>query len=278
MRDAGDTHRLPAETYLTALERETRRFREVLADAPSGAEVPSCPDWDVEDLLWHLGGEVQAFWAYVVAVRPEAPHDWEEPDRPDGRSALLDVLDRSHEDLVRRLRGAHPTDPAWSWADDPRLHTVGFTMRRQAHEALIHRVDAELATGQRTPLDPQLATDGVVECLEWMYGEHPAWGSFDDDGRRVVIETTDTGRRVLIALGRTSGHDPEEGVDVDEDDLRVLDVDLEVDAGGADVTITGPAEGLDLWLWHRGPAEPLTMTGDPQVLDDLTAILGQPID
>ena len=151
MRDAVDTHWLPAETCLTALERETRRFREVLADAPSGAEVPSCPDWDVDDLLWHLGGEVQHFWAWTIAHRPEVPRDWAEQERPAGRDELLALLDHAHEDLVRRLRGAHPTDPAWSWADDPRLHTVGFTMRRQAHEALIHRVDAELAVGSARP-------------------------------------------------------------------------------------------------------------------------------
>ncbi len=276
MRDAVDAHWLPADTYLTALDRETRRFREVLAVAPSGAQVPSCPDWDVEDLLWHLGGEVQAFWATVIAGRPGVPHGWREQDRPEGRSALLDVLDRSHEDLVLRLRGAHPDDPAWSWAADRRLHTVGFTMRRQAHEAMIHRVDAEMATGEPTPLDPRLATDGIVECLEWMYGEHPAWGHFDDDGRRVVVEASDTGRRVLVGLGRLTGHDPEEGEDVDEDDLRVLDPD--VDGGQGDATISGPAEALDLWLWHRGPADALTTKGDAQVLDDLTAILGQPID
>ena len=276
MRDAVDAHWLPADTYLTALDRETRRFREVLAGAPSGAQVPSCPEWDVDDLLWHLGGEVQAFWAAVVAARPEAPQDWQEPDRPEGRSALLDVLDRSHEDLVLRLRGAHPDEPAWSWAEDPRLHTAGFTMRRQAHEALIHRVDAELGTRQRTPLDPALATDGIVECLEWMYGEHPAWGSFADDGRRVVVETADTGRRVLVGLGRLIGHDTDEGEDVDEADLRVLDPDAAEVEGVA--TITGTAEDLDLWLWDRGPAAALTTKGDRQALDDLTAILGQPID
>ena len=58
---------LPFDTYLAALERETRRARECLADADPAARVPSCPDWSADDLLWHLGGEVQDFWAWVIA-------------------------------------------------------------------------------------------------------------------------------------------------------------------------------------------------------------------
>ena len=278
MTEGVDGHWLPIETYLTALDRETRRFREVLAGAPAGTPVPSCSAWDVDDLLWHLGGEVQDFWAWTIAHRPEVPRDWPEPPRPDGRAALLDALDRAHEELMLRVRNADPGEGAWSWTEDPRLHTVGFTMRRQAHEALIHRVDAEQAVGDRTPLDPRLAADGIVECLEWMYGEHPAWGSFADDGSRVVIEATDTGRRVLLALGRLTGHDPDEGEDVDEADLRVLDPELHDGTSPRDLTISGSAEDVDLWLWHRGPIGRLAVEGDAAVLERLTGILGEPID
>ena len=53
------------------------------------------------------------------------------------------------------LEAADPAEEAWNWSDD---HTVGFILRRQAHEALVHRVDAELAAGDRTDLDPLLAS------------------------------------------------------------------------------------------------------------------------
>lgn len=278
MTDAVDAHWLPIDGYLTALDRETRRFRECLGAAESGTRVPTCPDWDVDDLLWHLGGEVQAFWSRVVAHRPEAPDGWAEPVRPAGRAALLEALDGAHEDLLRGLRSADADDAAWSWAEDPRLHTVGFTMRRQAHEALIHRVDAELAVGERTPLDPDLATDGMVECLDWMYGEHPAWGHFEDDGARAVVEATDTGRRVLVGLGRLTGQDPEDGEDVDEDDLRVLDPALRGAGPEPHVRVAGTAEQVDLWLWGRGPVDALAVTGDEAVRDRLMTLLGQPID
>src|SRR5665811_2356206 len=41
--------------YLSHLALDSARFVEVLRQAPSGARVPTCPDWDADDLLWHLG-------------------------------------------------------------------------------------------------------------------------------------------------------------------------------------------------------------------------------
>lgn len=279
MRSHPEEHWLPHEEYLDAIERETRRFREVLAGQPAGIRVPSCPDWDVDDLVWHLGGEVQHFWAWIIAHSPEPPDEYAEPQRPEGRRALLAALDRAHGDLMLRLRNADPAEGAWSWASDTDLHTVGFTMRRQAHEALIHRVDAELAAGARTPVDPRLAADGFTECLEIMYAGLPSWGRFAPDGTRITVDATDTGHRVVLGLGRFTGHDPDTGEDEDLDDVQVLGVGHVGETIEApDVSISGDAELLDLWLWHRaGYAEPV-IDGDDAVIERLVTILGQPID
>ena len=274
-----EAHWLPMETYLDALERESRRFREVLVDLPGDTRVPSCPDWDADDLLWHLGADVQHFWAWIIAHRPEGPQDYPEPERPADRHGILAAFDQAHEDLMLRLRNADPRDGAWSWAADTSLHTVGFTMRRQAHEALIHRVDAELAAGDRTPFDPQLAADGVAECLEVMYGALPPWGHFDDDGSRVRVETTDTGHWVLLSLGRFTGHDPRTGEDIDADDVQVVDRGHgHENAPTADLVVSESAEVLDLWLWHRaGAAEP-AFDGPEALVERLQAILAESID
>lgn len=277
MRADVTEHWLAPEVYLEAIARETARLRECLEVADPGARVPTCPQWSGDDLLWHLGGDVQHFWAWVIAHRPEAPEAYVEPTRPHSRDELLAVLDQAHEDLLLRLRNADPAEAAWSWASDPRLHTVGFTLRRQAHEALIHRVDAELTVGAPTPLDPQLAADGVAECLEVMYGGVPSWGHFADDGTRVLVHATDVGRRVLVAMGRFTGHDPGKQVDVDEDDVHVLDVAAHGHVG-VDASVRASAQDLDLWLWHRGPAHLVETDGDEQVLDRLAAVLRQSID
>ena len=50
--------------------------------------------------------------------------------------------------------------------------TTGAWARRMAHEALVHRVDAESVLGR--PLAPAadgLAVDGINEILTWMAGD-----------------------------------------------------------------------------------------------------------
>lgn len=249
----------------------------MLVDLPEDTPVPSCPGWDIDDLMWHLGGgDVQHFWAWIGANRPEGPQDYQQPDRPADRHGIIAALDRAHDDLVRRLHNADPADG--SWASDTGLHTVAFTMRRQAHEALIHRVDAELAAGARTPLDPQLATGVVVECLELMYGGLPSWGRFAVDGTRIAVDVTDTGHRVVLGLGRFTGHDPETGEGHDLDDVQVLGHEHTSARGDSfDARVSGGAEELDLWLWHRnGRVEP-DVDGSEEVVQRLRAILAQPI-
>ena len=83
------------------------------------------------------------------------------PMRRRGRASgvALAAFDEASQALVAALREADPDDAAWTWSKD---QTVGFILRRQAHEALIHRLDAELtATGHFSELEPALAADGV---------------------------------------------------------------------------------------------------------------------
>lgn len=161
--------------HLTAIVRESARFRAALVDADPGAPVPTCPGWSADDLLHHLA-EVQDFWAYVLREGVTDEPDRDPPPRPGTRAGLLAVFDTAHAALVDQLGQLDPTETRWSWAEE---QTVGFTLRRQAHEALVHRVDAELTVGAaRAPIDPELATDGVAEALEVMYGGIPRWADF----------------------------------------------------------------------------------------------------
>src|SRR5215471_7614339 len=135
--------------FVAHLVRESGRFGEAIGGAPPDAPVPSCPDWNADDLLWHLA-EVQWFWGTVVRDGLDgAAAEERKPDRPDGRPALMRFYLSASADLGAALASAAPQTPAWTWSDDK---TVGFIRRRQAHEALIHRVDAELAAGHRRSL------------------------------------------------------------------------------------------------------------------------------
>ncbi len=255
--------------YLDHIVTQSARFREVLADCDPTARVPACPDWDATDLLWHLGA-VQWFWARVIEERP-APPDDAAPDRPSDVAGLLVFYDDASGRLATALSAADPAEPAWSWAPD---QTVGFTFRRQAHEALIHRLDAEQTAGAVTALDPILAADGVAELMEVMYGGRPPeWARFDPRGGQVGIEISDAATTLRVQPGHLTGVDPESGKDVSGPHLVVAEPS-EVPA----VTVIGRAATLDAWLWRRRDDTGITVTGDRASYDAFRAAVDQPLD
>jgi uncharacterized protein (TIGR03083 family) len=275
--------RLSHQAYVDHLARESARFAEALGHAAADARVPTCPDWDAADLLWHLA-RVQLFWAKVIRHRPASPDDPEigEEDaaqRPETYAELLDAFDDYSHALATELERADPEAEAWHWSGDLR---VGTSYRRQAHEAAIHRIDAELTAGLPvTPLDAALADDGVAEVLGMMYGGAPPCGSFTGSGETIAVHMTDTGTDLLVELGKFSGTDPDDGKTYeDEDDIALVDKGAEPVA-----TVTGTAADLDTWLWKRDPAltlgwdegDRIHIEGDRITYEKLAAILGQPL-
>lgn len=262
--------RLAYPAYLDHIRRESVRFREVLTDTDPATPVSTCPGWTAADLLFHLG-RVQHFWAEVVARRPVDPsEDYVEPEQPAAYDRLLAFFDESSDRLASALATADPADECWSWAAE---HTVGFALRRQAHEALIHRLDAELVAGTPTALDPALAADGVDECLDVMYGAMPPWGSFAPLPHHVEFATTDTGTSVWVQLGAFSGTSPDGVERAGEPDLHVVPAP----GTAADAVVSGTAADLDAWLWHRGDDSGIHVTGDKDVYARARLVLEQPI-
>jgi uncharacterized protein (TIGR03083 family) len=261
--------RLDPATYVSHLRRESTRFREVLATTPSGHRVPSCPDWDADDLLWHLG-EVQWFWGEVVGSRPAGPPE-EHPARPGTRAGLLAFFDEASQRLSSLLASLPPEEPAWSWADE---QTVGFTQRRQAHEAMVHRLDAELTAGEVTPVPADLAADGVAEVVDVMKGgEPPAWGAFTPDGHTTALELTDTGHRLVLRTGRFVGTEPESGTALDVPHLVRAD-----DDAAADAVVRGTAGDVDTWLWRRTGRGRLAVNGSEAAFAAFLEAVDQPIE
>ena len=258
----------PYLDYLAYLTTESERFAEVIAAAAPDLRVPSCPDWCADDLLWHLG-QVQWFWGTVVRERLTGDQaEALKPPRPDSRAGLLAFYDRSSRDLVQALAASPPESPCWSWSQD---HTVGFIRRRQAHEALIHRVDAELAANDRTPLDMRLSADGVGEALAVMYGGLPDWGTFTPGAAGPVrLLATDTGETWLVTLGQFTGTDPDDGNSYDEPDIHLAGHDPGTQAPAE---VAGCAADLDCWLWHRPPLLPVRRTGDERALSHFEAAI-----
>ena len=264
--------------YLGHLARESALFGHALDGAAADARVPTCPDWNADDLLWHLG-EVQWFWGTIVreGVGPDGA-EAHKPDRPDSRPALMDFYLTASADLGKALACASPQDAAWTWSDD---QTVGFIIRRQAHEALIHRVDAELTAGERrSRMDPALSADGVDEALRIMYGgDPPAWGTFAaEDAATLRIQAIDTGDSWFVRLGQFTGTDPEDGKSYDQPGIDVAVADPGADSAcTAAATIRGTADDLDCWLWQRPVDTPLERAGNRDVLGRLDQLIAEGI-
>lgn len=261
--------------HLRHVTVESARLHAVLETADPGAPVPTCPGWDAADLLWHLT-EVQSFWSRIVQQRCTDPEQLvgDDPGRPASYPDLLALARRTTQQLVKALRRTPPSTPVWTWADE---QSVGFVLRRQAHEALVHRVDAECTVGARTALDPALAADGVDEALRVMFGSSPASADLRvDELATVRLSTTDTGHAWLSALAQLVGTDAA-GAELLEPTLVVAD-DAGGEPGGSPTAptaagLSGAAGDLDCWLWGRPPLGPVELWGDVSVLAGLRAVV-----
>lgn len=245
---------------------ESTRFLRALRRTDLRRVVPSTPGWNAADLAWHLA-EVQWFWGAIVAELLDDVEPLVEPERPEADGELLATVARRTSDLVAALEDRDGTEPCWSWSESG--GHVAWVARRQAHEAIIHRVDAELVAG--TPVSdvpPAVAADGVDELLREMIAT-PSWADLRPDGTAVRVEATDTGDTWVLGFGRVTGASPATGVRYDQDAAQVLEGDGDVEVG---TTISGTAWDLDRWLWGRGPADPLRLGGDASVAFRLRAI------
>jgi len=259
---------------LASIARDSALFLDAVRAAPPGARVPACPEWGVADLTYHLA-EVQAFWGAVVGPAEGKGLDADDVAplaRPADDAALPTLAATATARLLAALAGRDPSEPCWSWHDAGR--TVGWVARRQAHEALVHRVDAEQAAGRDvTGADPEVAADGVDEVLRVMLDGVPSWGTFTPDGSTVSVAVDgpgETPRSWGLAFGRLTGTGPESGTAYDLDSAQLVDL-----PGSTTTQVSGPAWGLDLWLWGRGERDGLAVHGDPALADRLRRVAAQ---
>ncbi len=250
-----------------AIARFTRHLVEVAGPDQLGLAVPTCGDWTVADLVWHLA-EVQAFWAWIIENRPAPAGDAVVPDRAEpaaSRAQLVGANDR----LCAALGAAPFDDPTWTWHPDHR--TVDFSIRRQTHEALIHCFDAVLASDGPAPaVEPLLAADGFDELVTVMAGGAPDWADYVAGNRRVDVHAVDTGDRWLLEFGTITGRSPGGTEYRDEPTMVVVHPD---DGPAPAAEIRGAAVDLNLWAWGRGPEETLTIDGDQGAVTGLRRLI-----
>jgi uncharacterized protein (TIGR03083 family) len=141
------------------------------------AAVPSCPGWTVADLTRHVG---EVYLHTTLAMREGAePDPW--PPKELADEEPLALLDGAYAGLLDEFAAHKPEDPAGSWYTPDQ--NVGFWIRRMSQETVIHRIDAELGTGQPVaPVPADLAGDGSDELLKVFVAYSVAtWGDYFTD-------------------------------------------------------------------------------------------------
>ena len=93
---------------------------------------------------------MHGYWAEILRTAP-APKPTPKLSRPAAaarpgtRTELIELFTRHTAALVAELERRDDAEPAWFWLES--AQRVGSTRRMQAHEALMHRIDAEAAAG-----------------------------------------------------------------------------------------------------------------------------------
>jgi uncharacterized protein (TIGR03083 family) len=204
------------------------------------APVPSCPDWDVRELVLHTA-RVHRWVTEIVRTRAqERPERF--PARPDGD--IADWFERGADTLIVTLEAVDPDEPLWNWSRGPQA--ASFWPRRMAQETAMHRWDGESAHGSATPIDSALAVDGINEMFD----------VFLSSGR-LADDATLSGSLHLHAIDA----DGEWLVRIDGGKLAVTHEHAKGDAA-----VRGSASDLLLFVWNRVPASSLEVFGDDDVV------------
>lgn len=224
--------------YLRLLRADAELLAGAATAAGAEALVPSCPGWTVRDLVEHTGSVYAHKVACMQLGRRPAEGEWSLGPAPG--QELVAWFREQLAGLLAELEARDPASPAYTWY--PPDQTAGFWRRRMAQETAVHRVDAELAAGEATPVERELAVDGVDELLSvflggpW-YEDEPQPGA---SGETFAVRTSGRVWRVTL-------------------EERALPVTTE--EGPAVASVAGEPHDVLMWLWGR-PATGVEIDGD----------------
>jgi uncharacterized protein (TIGR03083 family) len=241
---------------LPALRAAGERMAEAAEEAGLSASVPSCPGWTVRDLLFHTGSVHR--WAASIVGKTGDKHQrviggdpLKDAEYRPADDKLLTWFREGHAELVRTLEAAPEDLDVWHFL--PASTPLSFWVRRQTHETIVHRVDAEQAGGSITPIDPDVALDGLNELLIGFLPRR-RHKLRSDEPKTMVVQTTDRPLAWRLSIS-----------------TEPVVCEPVLDPGEADAFVRGPAERLYLALWNRAPLSSVETSGDEQLLRSWSA-------
>jgi uncharacterized protein (TIGR03083 family) len=217
------------DTYLSVLAAEGAALA-AAAEGHLDRPVRTCPEWDVAQLVTHMGG-VHAWVRKLVAAGGERVGPREAAIGPEEGRDLLDWYREGVAQLVEAL-SVDPDTPAWTFSRRA-PDTVAWWRRRQALETAVHRWDAQTAESRGPdPVATELAVDGIDELLvDFLPGILSARPVDGLTGTFHAHATDTTGEWWL--------------------DFDAPEVAARREHAKADTAVRGPASGLYLWMWNR---------------------------
>lgn len=277
---------LSFDRHCAEIITQTDLLRSHLKDVDLAAPVPTCPGWNLGQLLRHVGSAHR--WVETI-VRTRATEEVSDEQvnnvfgYRDEDPAVLDAwLAEGARKLAEALRAAGPDAPVWTVAPGG---TPVFWARRMVHETVVHRADVSFVTaatatatataaaplGQPSPatgpvfsVDEDVAIDALDEWMSFgplppVFEAKPELRKLMSDGRTLHFHATDTA--------------PESAAEW----LVALDGDALTSRRGhaeATVTVRGPVAELLLLVYGRrstqgGPDDTggIEIVGDTPLLD-----------
>ena len=255
---------LSVERVRWGIVEYTRRLAEAAAAAKPETRVPTAPEWDVRELVRHLG-QTQHWVAEIVERRIADPSQLpgEMVPVPQDAGEWTAWLGES----ARRLAAAFSDEALVAAVFNPAAdeRTGGrFWLLSSLNEAVVHGFDGAAAAGRSYDVDADLA-GGLIENHFAMLTS-PTWAllrsesaeAIRGDGQTLQVVSSD-GAGAWRVERRPEGATCREG------------------NGPADVTITGSAGALLLALTRRSSAG-VEVEGDPSLfqhwLDNTAHVAG----
>jgi uncharacterized protein (TIGR03083 family) len=244
--------------WLAALRADGAAFLHAVSEPGAlEANVPSCPDWTVADLVRHLGAVYRRY--RVNTGTGDADQPWPAliipDDAPQGSDEqVVGWYGGELAQLDAHLDALDPDAPAWNWA--PQTRHAGFWHRRAAHETAVHRWDAQLSTSLAEPLESKLAGDTVAEVLDTFLAAGRRRSPSELSGL-VHLIASDLGQEWYVRLRGER--------------VSLLDTDtlLDDDSHPARATASATASDLALFLWGRINVDLVDCAGDTDLLKAL---------
>jgi uncharacterized protein (TIGR03083 family) len=235
---------LTFEEHCAGIESAVLRMARWSEEAGPDTPVPTCPGWDVRDLLAHQG--MVHRWATAVVAGEDRRSVDTDGFEAEGRAAGDPVawLRAGATELLAVLRSAPEDLEAFTFlkqAPPARL----FWARRQDHETTIHALDALAARDRRRPtaddawFGAELALDGIDELLAGFWQRRSSGPRAPRGGEYAALVAAGAGGRWLLDIGTDCVRARHLGAD-------------EPGPDAAASVLGGDAVDLYLALWNRG--------------------------